>query len=120
MKHFLTLLAFDGIISTIYAIFSDFSKYSFLNCAFIIGMIYFLFGLMCFVWEKGFFNITIFAFNKLGQQLQKKRGVLCDDADITIDDFINRENNFFLTYNLLFSGLLISAISIGISFISIS
>jgi len=119
MKHFSLLIAFDVIFSLIYYVINDFSKFSFLNCVFIIGMIYFLFGAMCFVWEKGFFNITLFAFNKLGQQLQKKRGVLCNDADIKIEDYIHRENSFYLTYNLLLCGLLISVVSISISFIVI-
>jgi hypothetical protein len=120
MKHFSLLIAFDAIISSIYSIISGFSRFSFLNCAFIIGMVYFLFGAMCFVYEKGFFNITLFAFNKLGQQLQKKRGVLCNDADIKIEDYVHRKNNFYLTYNLLLCGLLISVVSISISFIVIS
>jgi len=120
MKHFSLLIAFDAIFSLIYYIISGFSQFSFLNCVFIIGMIYFLLGSMCFVWEKGFFNITLFAFNKLGQQLQKKRGVLCNDTDIKIEDYIHRKNSFYLTYNLLLCGLLISVVSISISFIAIS
>jgi len=120
MKHFTLLIAFDVIISSIYSIISHFSRFSFLNCAFIIGIIYFLFGAMCFVWEKGFFNITLFAFNKLGQQVQKKRGVLHNDANITIEDYIHRKNSFYLTYDLLLCGILISVISIIISFIAIS
>ncbi|MGL4911281.1 MAG: DUF3899 domain-containing protein [Romboutsia sp.] len=120
MKHFSILLAFNLIFSTIYTMINSFNRFAFINCAFIIGMIYFLFGLMCFVWEKGFFNITIFAFNKLGGQLQKKRGVLCDDANITIDSYVHRKNSFYLTNSLLLSGTLISIVSIGISFITIS
>ena len=120
MKHFSILLAFNLISSTIYTMISGFSPFSFLNSTFVIGMIYFLFGSMCFVWEKGFFNITIFAFNKLGNQLQKKRGVLCDDANITIDDYVHRKNSFRFTNSLLLCGVLISIVSICISFITIS
>ena len=120
MKHFFLLIAFDVIISSIFSIISGFSRFSFLNCVFIIGMIYFLFGAMCFVWEKGFFNITLYAFNKLSQEIQKKGGLLCNDTKITVETYINRENNFFLTYNLLICGFFISVICIGISFIAIS
>lgn len=120
MKNFLSLLAFNFIFSIIYAIISGFGTYSFINCAFIIGMFYFLSGAMCFVWEKGFFNITTYAFNKLGQHFQKNRGTLTEDASITIDDYINRKNKFFLTYNLLFAGLLISVGTVCISFTMIS
>ena len=120
MKHFSSLLAFNIIISSIYSIISGFSKFSFLNCAFIIGMIYFLFGTMCFMWEKGFFNITLYAFNKLSQETQKKNRILCNDTDVTIEDYINKKNSFFLTSNLLICGFFISVICIGISFVAIS
>lgn len=120
MKNIIHLLAIDAIVSIIYSILNNFSTYSFLNCAFIVGMIYFLFGLLCFVWEKGFFDITFFSFNKLSQQFQRKKGMLPDDSNITIEDYICRENSFHLTSSLLISGLLISIASIGISFISIS
>lgn len=120
MKNLFHLLAIDAIISLLYSIINNFSTYSFLNCAFIVGMIYFLFGLLCFVWEKGFFNITLFSFNKLSQQLQRRKGMLPEDNNITIEDYICRENHFHLTNSLLISGLLVSASSIGISFIAIS
>lgn len=120
MKNTFQLLAINAIISLLYSIINKFSAYSFLNCAFIVGMIYFLFGLLCFVWEKGFFNITLFSFNKLSQEFQKRKGVLTEDINMTIEDYVNRENSFYLTNSLLISGLLISAITIGISFLFIS
>ncbi|WP_042275910.1 DUF3899 domain-containing protein [[Clostridium] dakarense] len=120
MKNVLHLLAIDAIVSILYSIINKFSTYSFLNCAFIVGMIYFLFGLLCFVWEKGFFNITLFSFNKISQQFQRRKGILPEDNNITIEDYICRQNSFHLTNSLLISGLLISITSIGISFIVIS
>lgn len=119
MKHFLTLLAFDFIISLFYTTIRGFSQYSFINCLFIIGMIYFLFGLLCHVWEKGFFNITIFSFSKINQQIQKKRGVLPDEPDITLDNYVSKTNHFYLTNSLLVCGGVVSVLSIAISFMYI-
>ncbi|MGL5312728.1 MAG: DUF3899 domain-containing protein [Peptostreptococcaceae bacterium] len=123
LKHFFTLLAFDFIVSLfytiVYTIIRGFSSYSFINCLFIIGMIYFLFGALCFVWERGFFNITIFSFNKINHQIQKRRGVLTNDADVTLDDYVNRTNSFYLTNSLLSCGGFISIASIFVSFMYI-
>ncbi|MGL6108110.1 DUF3899 domain-containing protein [Romboutsia sp.] len=116
MKHFFTFLAFDFIISLFYTIIRDFSQYSFINSVFFIGMIYLLFGALCFVWERGFFNVTIFSFNKINQQIQKKRGVLTEDTNLTLDDYICRTNHFYLTNSLLCCGAFISFVSIIVSF----
>ncbi|MGL5345916.1 MAG: DUF3899 domain-containing protein [Peptostreptococcaceae bacterium] len=117
MKHFIALLASDILISLLYSIIRGFSEFSFINCLFFIGMIYFLAGILCYVWEKGFFNITLFSFNKINQQIQKKRGVLPDEPDITLEDYIDKVNYFYLTNSLLTCGGLITISSIFISFI---
>lgn len=119
LKYIIRLISFNLIISLIFSTINDFSRFSFLNCSFIIGMIYLLFGGLCFVWEKGFFDITIFSFNKISQQIQKKKGVLSNDQDITIDDYISRDNNFKLTKPLLCSGTLFSTLCIILSFYAI-
>lgn len=120
MKFISRLLAFNIIISSIYSLLNNFSQFSFLNCSFIIGILYLLFGLFFYVLEKGFFNITMFAFNKLSQQIRKKRNIICDESNISIDDYIYRDNNFFLTNSLLSCGFLISISTIVISFMLIS
>ena len=66
------LLAIDLLISFFYDIISKNSNnFAFINCAFIIGMFYFLAGSLCYVWEKGFFNITLFSFKKINNEIQK-------------------------------------------------
>lgn len=117
MKKILILLAFDIIISLFYSIVRQFYSFSFINCFFTIGMFYFLFGSLCFIFEKGFFDITLFSFNKLNQQIQKKMGVLSDEPNITLDEYLNRGNSFNHTRSLLISGGLISLTSILIGFI---
>ena len=82
-------------------------------------MIYFLFGCLCFVWERGFFNLTIYSFNKIQQEIQKKRGIIDDSDIVTLDDYINKTNSFYLTNHLLICGTFISTLSTIISFIYI-
>ena len=119
MKHFFTLLSFNLVISIFYTIIQGFSSFSFINSFFIIGMIYFLFGCVCFVWERGFFNLTTYSFNKVQHQIHKSRGIIEDSDVVTLDDYINRKNKFYLTNHLLICGAFISTLSIVISFIYI-
>lgn len=119
MKHSFTLLAFNFIISLFSAIIQGFSSFSFINSFFTIGMIYFLFGCLCFVWERGFFNLTIYSFNKIQQQIQKHKGIIEESDIVTLDDYINKKNNFYLTNHLLICGAFISTLSTVISFVYI-
>lgn len=120
MKKSVYFISLDIIVSIFYYIICGFRQYSFLNCSFMIGMVYLLFGSLCYVWEKGFFNIIIYSFNKIGQQLQKSRGILTDENEITIEEFTSRKNSFKFTYNLLSCGLIISITTTVLSFLSIS
>ena len=120
LKHFSILLAINLLISFFYDIISKNSNsFAFINCAFIIGMVYFLSGCLCYVWEKGFFNITLFSFSKISQEIQKRRGILTDDHNISLDDYIFRKNKFFLTTNLLMCGGVVSILCIILSFLYI-
>lgn len=117
LKFFYILLAINLLISSFYDIISkNSSNFAFINCSFIIGMFYFLAGALCYVWEKGFFNITLFSFNKINKEIQKRKGFLIDEYNVTLDDYIYKKNKFFLTNNLLICGGLISSLCIIISF----
>lgn len=116
MKENSTLIAINLFFSLLYTILKKFELFSFINCSFIIGMFYLMFGVLCFVWEKGFFNLTLFSFNKISQNIQKRRGVLIDEPDITLEDFMTKQNHFSYTTSLLTSGILISSITTLLSF----
>lgn len=120
MKYSYYLLAINLLISFFYDIISkNSSNFAFINCAFIIGMFYFLAGSLCYVWEKGFFNITLFSFKKINNEIQKRKILSTDEYNVTLDDYVYRKNNFFLTSNLLICGGLISSLCIIISFLYI-
>ncbi len=116
MSHFSTLLAINVVISAFYSLISKNSNnFDFINSMFTVGMLYFLFGLLCFVYEKGFFNITLYSFNKVSDYFQKKRGVPIE-KEASIEDYIGRDNSFFLTDALTWCGALTSIICIIVSF----
>lgn len=120
MKYSLSLIAINFFISFFYNIISKTSNsYDFINCSFVIGMFYLLFGLLSYVWEKGFFNITLYSFKKINNQIQKRKGLLTNEYSISLDDYIYKENKFFLTSNLLICGSIISILCIIISFLFI-
>lgn len=121
MKFFLILLAINLLISFFYDVISKNSNnFAFINCAFIIGMLYFLVGSLCYVWEKGFFNITLFSFKKINNEIQKRKCLLTYDDSISLEDYVYRKNKFFLTSNLLSCGGFISSLCIIISFLYIN
>ncbi len=118
MKYVFTLLAFNLLFSTLCNIIVQSSdNFVFINTSFIIGMLYLLFGLLCFVWEKGFFNITLYSFNKISSDFQRKMGLLVEEQAVSLEDYICRDNKFFLTNGLLTSGAFISVFCIVISFL---
>lgn len=116
MKKSAILISINLLFSLLYTVLTKFKLVSFINCSFVIGMFYLMFGVLCFVWEKGFFNITLFSFNKISQQIQKRRGVLLDEPDITLDDYIKKQNYFSYTMPFLISGILVSSITTILSF----
>lgn len=116
MKNSIILIAFNVIFSIFFSIFVGFRSFAFLNCSFIISMIYLLFGVLCFVWEKGFFNITLFSFNKLAQQLNKKRGILIEESNLQLSDYTYKENSFYYTSHLILCGSIMAIFITVVSF----
>ncbi len=116
MKTFQKLILINLILSLIYYIINNFERFSFINASFVIGMIYLATGLFFYITEQGVFNLTIYAYNKLCNQLQRSRGFLSEN-NITIDDYINKKYEFSNTNSLLSSGLIISSITLFLSFV---
>ncbi len=116
MKKFQKLILVNLILSLIYCMINSFERFSFINASFIVGMIYLALGVFFYVAEQGVFNLTIYAYNKLCNQLQRSRGIL-SEGNITIDDYINKKYEFANTNSLLSSGLIISLSTLFLSFI---
>lgn len=43
---------------------------------------------------KRVFNITLFSFKKINNEIQKRKGLLTDDDNVTLEDYVYRKNNF--------------------------
>lgn len=116
LNLFSKFMLFNVFISYFYCIINNFEKYSFINSSFVIGMFYLIIGLLFFVGEKGFFNLTLYSFNKLYQQQQKRKGLL-NDPEITIEEYVTKKYSFASTSSLLSSGFIISTIALMLSFV---
>ncbi|WP_278683080.1 DUF3899 domain-containing protein [Paraclostridium bifermentans] len=117
MKKFNMLIILNLVISFSYCLFNGFERFSFINSSFMIGLFYLTLGIFFYVTEQGFFNLTIYAYNKVCNQIQKSRGLLSEgNIDIDIDDYIKRRYHFTNTNSLLSSGLIISLSTLIISF----
>lgn len=114
LNRFSFFIIANLILSFLYVIINNFKKFSFINASFTISMFYLIIGLLFFVGEKGFFNLTLYSFNKLNQQIQKKRGLLTE-PEISIDEYVNKKYSFKNTSALLSSGILISVFTLVIS-----
>lgn len=119
MKKSYILISINLILSLIYCFIANFERFSFLNSSFTIGMAYLAVGSLFYVSEKGFFNMTLYAFNKICQENQKRKGTL-DGPSVTIDDYINKRYKFANTNSLLSSGLIISVTTLALSFLMYS
>ncbi|WP_416389553.1 DUF3899 domain-containing protein [Paeniclostridium hominis] len=116
LKKFQKLIFINVILSFLYYLINNFERFSFINASFIIGMIYLTFGVFFYVTEQGFFNLTIYAYNKISNQLRRSRGIL-SESNISIDEYICKRYQFSNTNSLLSSGLIISTSTLFISFL---
>ncbi|GAA0704079.1 DUF3899 domain-containing protein [Paraclostridium ghonii] len=116
MKKFNMLVILNLVLSLSYYLLNDFERFSFINSSFIIGLFYLTLGIFLYVTEQGFFNLTIYAYSKVCNQIQKSRGLLSEE-DIHIDDYIKKRYHFYNTNSLLSSGLFISLSTLIVSFI---
>lgn len=115
MKKFNILVILNLVLSFSYCLFNGFERFSFINSSFMIGLFYLTLGVFFYVAEQGFFNLTIYAYSKVCNQIQKSRGLL-SEGNIHIDDYIKKRYNFSNTNSLLSSGLIISLSTLIISF----
>ncbi len=118
MKYNIYLFLINFIISILLALTSSNFLLTFINSIFTIGMIYLLFGLLSFIWAKGFFDITLFSFKKIASFSSKNKTYEDENENFentTLQEYVNREKNVYGTNYLLINGFLTSIISLVIS-----
>lgn len=89
----------------------------FVNNLFYIALSFNIIGGFLFLLERGWFNITRYAFRKMFWIAHAKRAYLLEEEQPIADrELLYRTCSFRLTYPFLITGLLLAVLSIGISF----
>jgi hypothetical protein len=117
LKKSFGFVLFNLIISFLYWAINGFEKFAFINSSFTIGMLYLGVGILLYVGEKGFFNLTLYSFNKLFQNSNKNKMLFEGESNIKLEDYLNKKIEFSNTNSLLSSGICISSITFILSFI---
>lgn len=117
LKKSFGFVLFNLIISFLYCAINGFEKFAFINSSFTIGMSYLGVGILLYVGEKGFFNLTLYSFNKLFQNSNKNKMLFEGESNIKLEDYLNKKIEFSNTNSLLSSGICISSITFILSFI---
>lgn len=120
-KLFTHICILTGItigISTIVALFSSHSfLLNFVNISFSFGLFFIIMGGFLFLFQRGFFNVTIYAFRKLGRSKDKKAEPLMEDEEQEDPkEMLYRTYSFTWTYPIVITGLVLCFFSTVISF----
>ncbi len=89
----------------------------FVNNLFYIALPFSIIGGFLFLLERGWFNITRYAFRKMFWIAHAKGASLLEEERPIADrELLYRTYSFRLTYPFLITGLILASLSIGISF----
>ncbi|QWG43920.1 DUF3899 domain-containing protein [Bacillus mycoides] len=90
---------------------------NFVNISFYIALIFILIGGFLFIFQNGFFNVTIYAFQRVFGT-NKKIDSLIEEAEEPIDkkERIYKTYSFKCTYPICITGIVLGLFSILISF----
>ena len=89
----------------------------FVNSLFYIALPFSVIGGFLFLLERGWFNITRYAFRKMPWMAHAKETSLLEGEQPIADrELLYRTYSFHLTYPFLITGLILAVLSIGISF----
>lgn len=113
--HICILMAVAISSSAIIALFS-FQSFllNFVNYLFYFGLFFIIIGGFVFLFQRGFFNVTIYGFRKLGRSKNKK----IDDAFSEEDDpkeMLYHTYSFKWTYPIVITGIVLWVFSTIIS-----
>jgi len=89
----------------------------FVNNLFYIALPFCIIGGFLFLLERGWFNVTRYAFRKMPWMAHAKETSLLEGEQPIADrELLYRTYSFHLTYPFLITGLILAVLSIGISF----
>ncbi|MGF9965172.1 DUF3899 domain-containing protein [Bacillus rhizoplanae] len=83
---------------------------------FYIALIFIIIGGFLFLYQRGFFNVTIYAFRKLGRSNKKVESLIEDEEKRDPKEILYRTYSFTWTYPIVITGIILGALSTVISF----
>lgn len=89
---------------------------NFVNIMFYIALIFIIIGGFLFLYQRGFFNVTIYAFKKLGRSNKKVESLIEDEEKRDPKEILYRTYSFTWTYPIVITGIILGALSTVISF----
>ncbi|WP_429713812.1 DUF3899 domain-containing protein [Bacillus rhizoplanae] len=89
---------------------------NFVNIMFYIALIFIIIGGFLFLYQRGFFNVTIYAFRKLGRSNKKVESLIEDEEKRDPKEILYRTYSFTWTYPIVITGIILGALSTVISF----
>ncbi|WP_438824432.1 DUF3899 domain-containing protein [Bacillus sp. JJ864] len=104
-------------ISGAYAvIFSNSFLLNFVNSMFYIALLFIIIGGFVFLFQRGFFNVTIYAFKKLGRSNNKMESLIEGEEESDPKEILYRTYSFTWTYPIVITGIILAALSSIMSF----
>lgn len=104
-------------ISGAYAvIFSSSFLLNFVNMMFYIALLFIIIGGFVFLFQRGFFNITIYAFKKLGRSNKKIESLIEEEEKRDPKELLYRTYSFAWTYPIVITGIILGTLSTIISY----
>jgi hypothetical protein len=116
----LAITGISVIASAIFSLFSGMHQFllNFVNTTFYFALLFIMVGGFMFVLQRGFFNVTRYAFRKLFKSNNKKmEDLIEEETESDSREIIYRTHSFKLTYPILFSGIILAVISAALSFV---
>ncbi|MEH7461126.1 DUF3899 domain-containing protein [Bacillus thuringiensis] len=78
---------------------------------FYIALLFIIIGGFVFLFQRGFFNVTIYAFKKLGRSNKKIESLIEGEEERDPKEILYRTYSFTWTYPILMTGIILGTLS---------
>ncbi|MGG2066684.1 DUF3899 domain-containing protein [Bacillus sp. S14(2024)] len=89
---------------------------NFVNIMFYIALLFIIIGGFLFLFQRGFFNVTMYAFNKLGRSKEKMQSLIEGDEKYNPKERLYRTYSFAWTYPIVITAIILGALSTILTF----
>lgn len=97
-------------------IFSSAFLLNFVNIMFYIALFFIIIGGFLFLFQRGFFNVTMYAFKKFGRSNKKIESLIEGEEKRDPTEILYRTYSFAWTYPIVITGIVLGILSTIISF----